>query len=550
MARLDRLGAAKVVAQLGAVLGREFSYALIQALTPLDEATLQVQLERLVAAELLYQRGRPPRAPYRFKHALIQDAAYASLLKNTRQQVHQQVAQVLEVQFPETVATQPALVAQHYTEAGLRVQAIPYCQRAGQQARQRSANLEAIQHFTTGLRLLAALPETTARVQQELDLQLALGPALIATKGQAAPEVEQTYAQARALCVQLGDTPQLFPTLRGLCRFYSNRGALLTARELAEQLVRLAQREADPMHSLVAHEALGTNLFYRGEFAAAWTHLERGIARIDPTAERARWLRYSTPPGMRCLIHAALTLWCLGYPAQALQRSQEAQALAQALAHPYSLVDAQYYAALLHHRRREASAAQAQAAALLTLATTQGFQAYVGYGILLRGWVLAMQGQGATGLAQLRQGLATILATGQMLSRPLCLVLLAEAAGHVGQVEEGLRPLAEALAMMEESGRGDLLAKAYRLQGALLLRQAVPDAAQAEARFQQALAIARRQQAKSWELRAAMSLSRLWQQQGKRAEARQLLAEVYGWFTEGFDTADLQEARALLAELP
>jgi predicted ATPase len=245
MARLDRLSAAKAVAQLGAVLGREFAYALIQALAPLDEATLQARLEQLVAAELLYQRGRPPRATYMFKHALIQDAAYASLLKSTRQQVHQPVAQVLETQFPETVATQPELVAQHYTEASLTEQAIPYWQRAGQQARQRSANAEAVQHLSTGLELLATLPESPKRVQQELDLQIALGPVLMATKGFADPKVEQTYARARELCAQVGETPQLFPTLRGLNRFYlasrvrDHGAALATERQRCR--LRLSQ---------------------------------------------------------------------------------------------------------------------------------------------------------------------------------------------------------------------------------------------------------------------------------------------------------------------
>jgi predicted ATPase len=232
-----------------------------------------------------------------------------------------------------------------------------------------------------------------------------------------------------------------------------------------------------------------------------------------------------------------------------VQRSQEALALAQALAHPFSLVNTQHFAAFLHHRRREALAVQAQADALLALAIEQGFPLWVGFGTCWRGWALAMQGQGEVGLEQLRQGMAAVLATGQELMRPLGLVLLAEAAGHVGQVEDGLRLLAEALTMLEASGQGYLLAEAHHLQGTLLLRQAVPDAAQAEACFQQALAIARRQQAKAWELRTATSLARLWQHQGKRAEARELLAPIYGWFTEGFDTTDLQEAKALLEGL-
>jgi predicted ATPase len=371
---------------------------------------------------------------------------------------------------------------------------------------------------------------------------------LVATKGFSALEVEQTYARARALCAQVGETPQLVPTLRGLCQFYYGQGVLPTARELGEQLLKLAQHEAAPMHLLEAHEALGTTLFFLGDYAAAWTHFAQGIALTDPAAERALVLRHGEATGVRCLAVAANAIWCLGYPEQALRRSQEALALAHELEYPHSLALAQFYATFLHYRRREASAVQAQADALLTLAAAQGFPLFVGYGTYWRGWALAMQGQGAAGSAQMHRGMAAVLATGQMVSRPLCLVLLAEAAGHAGGVEEGLGLLAEAFSAFETSGRGDLLAEAHRLQGELLL-QAVPEPTQAEACFQQALDIARRQEAKTLELRAAMSLARLWQQQGKRTEAYELLAPVYGWFTEGFDTADLQEARALLNEL-
>jgi predicted ATPase len=255
------------------------------------------------------------------------------------------------------------------------------------------------------------------------------------------------------------------------------------------------------------------------------------------------------PPGVRCLSIAANALWCLGFPALALERGQEALALAQTLDHPISLALAQQFVAYLHHRRRDALAVQALAEALLTLATAQGFPLYVGIGTWLRGWALAMQGQSTAGLAQIHQGMAASLATGQTLLRPRCLILLAEAAGHASQIAEGLHWLAEALTALEASGQGGMLTEVYRLQGELLLRQATPDASQAEACFQQTLAVARRLQAGSWELRAAMSLSRLWQQQGKRDAARELLAPVYDWFTEGFDTADLQEAKALLAAL-
>jgi predicted ATPase/class 3 adenylate cyclase len=549
MARLDRLATVKSLAQLGATLGREFAYDLLQAVSPWEEDTLQRGLHQLVEAEFLYQQGLPPRARYRFKHALIQEAAYQSLLRSTRQQQHQHIAEVLEAQFPDTVATQPELLARHYTEAALTEQAVVYWQRAGQQARQRSANLEAVQHLTRGLALLTTLPETPARAQQELALQLALGPVLMATKGYAAPGVEQTYARAQALCQQIGETAQLFPTLRGLCRFYRNWGVLPTARALGEQLYRLAQRDAEPIPLLEAHEVLGDTLFYLGDYAAARTHLEQGSALIDPAVQRILVLHHDTAPGVRCLSLAANTLWCLGYPSQALRRSQEALALAQALDHPQSLSSAWHYAAFLHQRRREAPVVQTQADTLLSLATAQGFPFHGGLGTGWRGWVLAVQGQDEVGIAQIQQGLAALLALGQRNAWLQFLVLLAEAAGHAGQVNEGLRLLAEALTGFEESRRGDMLSEAYRLQGELLLRQAVPDAVQAEAAFQQALAIAHRQQAKSWELRAATSLSRLWQHQGRRAEAHDLLAPIYAWFTEGFDTADLQEARALLEAL-
>jgi predicted ATPase/class 3 adenylate cyclase len=548
-ARLDRLATVKSLAQLGAALGREFSYVLLEAVSPWDKGTLRCGLHQLVEAEFLYQQGLPPQATYRFKHALIQETAYESLLRSTRQQQHQRIAQVLEMRFPDVVETQPEVPAHHYTEAGCPTQAIPYWQQAGQQALQRSANLEAVRHLTTALELLTTLPETPARAMQELDLQMALGPALVATKGFAAPEVEQTYARAHVLCQRGGETPHLFPTLRGLCRFYQNREALTTARELGEQFDRLTQRAAAPIPRLEAHEALGTTLYYLGEYAPARTHLEQGITLIDPTAQRAMALRHGDAPAVMCLAGMANTLWCLGYPVQAVWRSQEALALAQELAHPFSLALAQHWATFLHHRRREVSAVHAQADALLTLATAQGFSLHVGWATCWRGWALAAQGQGAAGLSILRQGIAGVLATGQTLSRPLCLILLAEATGHVGQVEEELRLLTETLRTFETSGRGDFLAEAHRLQGESLLHQTVPDEAQADTCFQEALAIARHQQAKSWELRAAMSLARLWQQQGERAAARDLLAPIYGWFTEGFDTVDLQEAKALLEAL-
>jgi TOMM system kinase/cyclase fusion protein len=547
MARLDRLATVKGLAQLGATLGREFAYELLQAVSPWDEGTLQQGLHQLVAAEFLYQQGLPPQATYHFKHALIQDAAYQSLLKSTRQQYHQRIAQVLAAQFPDIVETQPELLAHHYTEAGLIARAIPYWQRAGERALQRSAHLEAISHLTQGLEVLTTLPETPDRTQYELVLQTTLGPALLATKGYAAPDVERVYARARALCQQMGETLQLVPVLQGLWLFYVNRGELQMARELGEQLLRLTQGTQDPMLRLAAHGALGTTLFWLGELASAREHLEESIALYDLRQDRSLAVLYGHDPGVMHRSYTSYVLWWLGYPSQALQRSDEMRMLAQELAHPLSVAYALGTASSLHQLRREAQATQERAEAAMALSREQGFPYWLGIGTIRRGWALAAQGQGAEGVEQIRQGLAVWRATGADLNRPWFLALLAEACGRAGAAEEGLTAVAEALTAVHTKANRVCEAELYRLKGELLLALSPGNIAEAESCFQQALNIARRQEAKSLELRAALSLSRLWQQQGQWAEARELLAPVYGWFTEGFDTADLQEAQALLA---
>jgi predicted ATPase len=334
MARLDRLGAARAVAQLGATLGREFSYEVVRAISPVDEATLQCQLAQLVQAELLYQRGALPQARYAFKHTLIQEAAYQSLLKSTRQVYHQRIAQVLEAQFSDIVAMQPELLGHHYTEAGLSVQAIPYWQRAGQRAIERSTHVEAIAHLRKGLELLRTLPDTPERWQHELDVQLALGPALMATKGFAAPDVEHVYTRARELCQQVGETPQLPRVLRGLWLFYSIRAEFEIARELGEQLLALAQRMQDPALRVEAHRALGETLLRLGELAQARTHLEHAIALYNPQHYHSHAFLYGQDPGVTSFSFAARVLWLLGYPDQACKRNHEALTLAQKLAHP------------------------------------------------------------------------------------------------------------------------------------------------------------------------------------------------------------------------
>jgi predicted ATPase len=549
MARLDRLAVVKDVAQLGAVLGREFSYELLRAVTPLDEPTLQHSLAQLVEAELLYQRGHPPLAIYIFKHALVQDAAYQSLLRSTREQFHQRIAQVLEARFPAVVETQPELVAQHYTEAGLAEQAVLYWQRAGQQASDRSAYLEAVSHCTTGIELLKTLPETPARTQQALPLYIALGAALLMTKGHAAPEAEHAYSQARALCQQVGETPQLVPVLFGLWRYYVARPQFQTARDLGETLLRLVQPVDDPALAVIAHYALGTTWLWCGALPVARTHLEEGIARYTPDQRHATVFRIGQDPGVACRTFTAMTLWLLGSPDQAVARLHDALVLAHELSHPYSLAFARSMAAVVAQWRQDMTAVHEHAEAAAALSTEQGFPLWAPYGTILRGWGLAIQGQDEEGMAKVRQGIASFRATGGVLFFPYFCTLLADISAHLGHTVDGLQALAEAQTLLEHHEVRFWEAEVCRLRGVLLLRQTGTSQGEAETWLQQALDVARRQQAKSLELRAAMSLSRLWQQQGKRTEARELLAPIYGWFTEGLDTADLQEAKALLEEL-
>jgi TOMM system kinase/cyclase fusion protein len=549
-ARLDRLAGVKEIAQLGAIFGREFSYELLQAISPLDEPTLQDGLSRLVQADLLYRRGLPPHVIYAFKHALIQEAAYESLLKRTRQQYHQRIAQVLVERFPETADTQPELLAHHFTEAGLGATAVGYWQRAGLRGMQRSAYVEAISHLTTGLELLSTLPETAERTLQELILQTNLGPALMATKGFGAPEVQQAYARARELCRHVGETAQLFPVLRGLSTFYVVRAETQTAHELAGELLRLAQRAQDSAMLVEAYSMLGTTAFYLGEIASARGHLEQAEALYDPRQHRAHaFLEVGTDPGVLCRIYAAHALWLLGQPDQALTKSRQALALARDLSHSFSLAYALDFAAFLHRLRREDQAAQEHAEAAMALSTAQGFPLWSAIGMILRGGALAARGHAAEGIAQIREGLAAYQATGAEVGRPYFLALLAEVQTGSGPADERLAILDEALAAVRKTGERWYEAELHRLRGELVLVRRSEDFVEAETCFQQALDIARRQQARALELRAAMSLGRLWQQRGKSQDAHTVLAPVYGSATEGFDTADLQEAKALLDAL-
>ena len=546
MARLDRLGSIKEVAQLGAVVGREFSYELLQAVSSIDEANLQRALDKLVESEILHQRGVLPQAQYFFRHALIHDAAYQSLLKSTRQQYHKHLAETLAERFPETKESQPELLARHYTDAGLIEPAIPYWLQAGQQASRRSAHVEAIRQLTTGLELLATLPDTPERAEHELMLQVTMGTSLLATKGFAAPELGKAYARARELCRQLGETPQLFPVLMGLRGFYSVLGDLQTAREIAEELLRLAEGVNDKTLLLEAHYALGIPLNLLGEFVQARTHLEQSIALDDPEQHRARHFTYGMDPGVTSRTLLAWVLWFLGYSDQSVRKSREALSLARAVAHPFSLAYALTLTGFLHQFRREAQPVLEMAEEVIALSNEQGFSFWLAEGIFLRGWALTAQGEEEKGIAQILQGLADWRATGARAYGTQFLAILAEVYGIRGQINEGMNLLTEALATAENSGERYFEAELYRLRGELLFLQDISKAGEAEPSFRTAIDVARAQSAKFWELRATMSLVRLLRDTGRRDEARTMLAEIYGWFTEGFDTADLKDAKALL----
>jgi predicted ATPase len=476
-----------------------------------------------------------------------------------QQRWHLRIGERKEAAYGNRASEIAAELAVHFEQGRNYPRAIPYLQQAGENALRRSAYTEAIAHLTRGLELLQPLPDTPERTRRELGLQVALATPLTATKGLGAAEVGDTHNRARELCQQIGETPELFPVLWGLCTFYGTRAEWQTARTLGEQLLRLAQRAQDPALLLQAHLALGALMFCRGEFVSARAHLER-VTLYNPQQYRSQAFRYGIDPEVFCRSYAAHVLWFLGYPEQALRSSREALTLAQELVHPLSLGFALSCTAYLHWYRQEEYLTQERAKEALTLATEHGLAEVSAWATVVRNW--AQVGKREEGVLQVRQGLTACRVIGVELAQPSRLALLAEAHGKVGQTDEGLNVLAEALAQVDRTGERTYEAELYRLKGQLTLQQfnvqgsrfnvRTPQSAirnpqlEAEACFLKAIDIARRQQAKSFELRAVVSLSRLWQRQGKKREARQMLEEIYGWFTEGFDTADLRDAQALL----
>jgi predicted ATPase len=472
---------------------------------------------------------------------------YHNLAEMERAYLHEAVGSVLEAIYGEQTEPVAVQLARHFEQAGLREKAVNYLLQAGKQAGRLSANQEAIAHLTKGLTLLETLPDTPERAHKELELHIGLGNALIATKGYAAAEVEQTYNRAHELCQQVyaGETAQIFPILYGRWAFYLIRGEHQTAHQLAEEFLHLAQRQQDPV-IVVAYRSMGWS-FCMGELASARPHFEQIAALYSPEQHRSLTFQYGQDPGMAGLSAGALDLWLLGYPEQARRWNDRAITLGREVSHAHTLAFSLDAASWFHQFCQERAVAQERAEEAIAICTQQGLALWLAWGMIIRGWALAEQGQGDAGIAQLRQGLAAAQATGAKFFRPYYLALLAQAYQTVGQPEAGLAALAEALAQVEKTGERFWEAELYRLQGELLLQAKAK--AEAEDCFLKAIEVARRQAAKSLELRATVSLSRLWQWQGKKDEARHMLAKMYGWFTEGFDTVDLQQAKVLLEEL-
>ena len=547
LARLDRQKSARLAAQIGAAIGREFTYALLRAVWALSEDELQAALARLVASELMFQRGVPPDAVYSFKHALVRDAAYGSLLRGSRQDLHARIAQALEAQSPELTETQPELFAWHYAEAGLVEKSVGFWAKAGQRSAARSALAEAAAQYQKGLDQLALLPENPERLRQQLEFCSALGAALRAVKGLAAPETGQAYAQALELWEQLGSPAEFVEIPFGLSRYHAYRGEFDLALRLDEDLLRLSRQRNDSVGLVLGHLSSGRTLMYAGRLESSRSHLEDLLAIYDPPSHRSVVNQVGFYPQGNSQACLAVVLLCLGYPEQALAWSNAAVAAARSLAHLHSLVSILSLAAVPLALVGDPALLGEWADQLVAITTEQGFPYWCAIGTTYRGWVKVKNGDIAEGTSLLRDGTAAFRVTGAELFAPFLVILLASACEIAGQVEESLALLAEALQIVERTGERWLAAEFNRQKGELLLRQG--NSAGAEELYRKALTIAAEQGAKFWELRAAASLARLRREQGRHAEARDVLAPIYGWFTEGFNTADLNEAKALLDEL-
>jgi predicted ATPase/class 3 adenylate cyclase len=550
MARLDRLGTAKDLAQLAAVLGREFSHEVLREVAPWSEEELNRELDRLVEAEVIFRRGLRPRVQYLFKHALLQDAAYASLLRRDRRKHHQRIAEVLVERFPGIVENQPELVARHFAEAGLLAQAVQLGIRAGDQAIQAFAYREAQGQIERTLCLLRELPASPERDEQEARLQVALGVAKAHTRGPFSPEVLDAYRRASELCRPTKDNRWLFPALRGIYVHHLILGHAKKAVELSCQLLDLAEREGSPDLHRTALQSMGFSLLNTGDLVPARGFLETmlTLAGGKRSAEDPA-LPGAGDPLLEGMANLTWVLWLLGYPDQACKLSREALAIAREVSVPAAAGYVCFFSAELHALRGEPAEVLPLAQKLASSDSDQSFRAYQLIGQFLLGWVAAEQGETTTGIATMREVLTARQAHGLIAGIMTPISFLVAHLLHAGHWQEGLATVERGLALSAEGGHSYMDAELHRLQGELLLKLGEAED-KAEEQFHRALAVARRQGALSLELRAAVSLAGLWSRQNRGAEARALLASVYGGFREGFDTRDLQEARSLLAKLP
>jgi tetratricopeptide (TPR) repeat protein len=554
LARLDRLAPVREVAQIGAALGRQFSHELIAAVAVpesgpgMPQPQLDDGLAQLVGAELIYRRGTPPDAEYTFKHALVQDAAYGTLLRSWRQQLHARIAATLEARFPEIVAAQPALLAHHCAEAGLNEQAVAYWLAAGRQAWARSASPEAVASLRRGLALVPALPESDWRREIELDLQIALGQAAIASQGWGAPEAGEAYARARELASMLSRPRALLIALQGEFQYHISRPDLKRARQLATELLELGETSGDIPTRVLGYDSCTYAFNYLGELVAARASAEKALALYDPAHRPFYAELMSNDLLVQMLGHSQWVLASLGHLDQALSQRDAVLQEARPLAHPHTLAIALEFVVFIGSLvRLEPEPLLQPADELLALSTEHGLGLYRAFALVSRGWCLAALGRAEEGVPIVTAGLMGCQECGFMLLRPWILTSLGDACRMAGHWQAALGHLAEAQRLAEETGERWLEAETLRLSGEVLL--AIGDHTGAEASYREAIAIAQQQSAKLWELFAAISLARLWRNQGKPAEARDLLAPVYGWFTEGFATPVLQDAKALLEEL-
>jgi class 3 adenylate cyclase/predicted ATPase/predicted transcriptional regulator len=548
MARLDHLGPVKEVAQIAAVIGRSFAHDLLAAVVDRDEASLETALDRLVSTGLIYQRTAAGGVGYEFKHTLVRDAAYQSLLKGRRQQLHARIAGVLETQLAEAV--EPELLAYHLTEAGVTEQAVDYWLKAGQRAMLRSAHIEAENHLRRGLELLAPLPQTASRLRREIALQNALGVCLMPTRGFGNPEVAAAFARGAELAERGDDARGLFVSLRGRGQYHFGSGDLRTGRDDTQRVMALAERMGDQDCLIEAHHLCWSVFCHTGEFAAAQRHVEEGIARYQ--RERDHHLTYTYSghdPGTCSRGYGALILAQLGYAARAQALANDALALAEALAHPFSMAITLVVVGFLNVMWRQTDAIHAVGERLIAYASEMGLRPMVPFGKFIKGEALTHQGEIVEGIAQMRESLAELRAVGYLITMPPMIASLADAVRRSGKTDEGLAAVEEGLQMVDAGGERFVLPEIHRVKGRLLLDRSAADRDAAAAAYRQAIAIARDQEARLLELRAATSLARLWGENGKRDAARELLAPTYQWFTEGFDKPDLRDAKALLDEL-